>query len=262
MASDPTPPPVLGATANDRDGRPVGTVSAVFLDDVTGQPTWVGLTSGQHAAPQTDDVPVIAPFSGSTQSDGRVQLTVSADAVHSAPRIASPDRLTPAEETTLREHYSGTSGHGTSAGFAQDATQGLSQGTAGTLGDTAMTRSEEQIRVSTVVEPWTRAVLRIEEFTEEVMVPVTVTRQRARIDHLPVSTPAGGTTDGLTDGVSTERSTSSTEWVTLYTEEPQVTMQRVPVERVRLATSWVTEETVVTDQVRREEIELTTTDTV
>jgi stress response protein YsnF len=267
MATDPTPPPVIGATADDRTGRPVGTVTTVFLDDVTGEPTWVGLTSGQHAALQADDVPLIAPVTGSALTDGRLRLTVSADAVQSAPRIAQPDRLTPAEETELREHYRSGAGD-TSAGLASDTTQQLPRTTVGTLDDTGMTLSEEQIRVDTVVEPWTRAVLRIEEFTEEVMVPVTVTRQRARVEHLPVTTHTGGThtggthTGGLPDGDDrgTERSTSSTGWVTLYTEEPQVTMQRVPVERVRLATSWVTEDTVVTDEVRRERVELTTTD--
>jgi stress response protein YsnF len=264
MASDPTPPPVIGATADDRNGRPVGTVTTVFLDDVTGEPTWVGLTTGQHAAAQSDEVPLIAPVTGSSHTDGRLRLTVSADAVQSAPRIAQPDRLTPAEETTLREHYRA----GTSAGLAQDTTQQLPRNTVGTIDDTGMTLSEEQLRVDTVVEPWTRAVLRIEEFTEEVMVPVTVTRQRARIEHLPVTTHTSGThtagthTGGLTDGDvrGDDRPTSSTGWVTLYAEEPQVTVQRVPVERVRLATSWVTEDTVVTDEVRRERVELTTTD--
>ena len=261
MASDPTPPPVIGATADDRNGRPVGTITTVFLDDVTGEPTWVGLASGQHAAPQADEVPLIAPVTGSALTDGRLRLTVSADAVQSAPRIAQPDRLTPAEETTLREHYRGASGQGTSAGPATDATSGLTRNTVGTIDDTAMTRSEEQLRVSTVVEPWTRAVLRIEEFTEEVMVPVTVTRQRARIEHLPVTAHAGGepADSGLTGG---QRPTSSTGWVTLYTEQPKVSVERVPAERVRLSTSWVTEDTVVTDQVRRERVELTTSDTV
>ncbi|MCZ2827676.1 YsnF/AvaK domain-containing protein [Modestobacter sp. VKM Ac-2986] len=243
----------------------MGTITTVFLDDVTGQPTWVGLTSGQHAAPQSDEVPVIAPVTGSELSDGRLRLTVSADAVQSAPRIAQPDRLTPAEETMLREHYRGTSTQGTSAGLVDDhAAHDLPRTAVGTLDDTGMTLSEEQIRVDTVVEPWTRAVLRIEEFTEEVMVPVTVTRQRARIDHLPITAHTGGTTGGLPDGDvrSSDRSTSTSGWVTLYTEEPQVTMQRVPVERVRLATSWVTEDSVVTDQVRREHVELTTSDTV
>jgi stress response protein YsnF len=265
MASDPTPPPVIGATADDRNGRPVGTITTVFLDDVTGEPTWVGLTSGLHAAPQPDDVPLIAPVTGSALSDGRLRLTVSADAVQSAPRIAQPDRLTPAEETTLREHYRGsTSGTttGTTTGLGADAPGDLSPNTVGTIDDAAMTRSEEQLLVSTVVEPWTRAVLRIEEFTEEVMVPVTVTRQRARIEHLPVTTLAGGPADDRHTGTDGERSTSTSGWVTLYTEEPRVTVERVPAERVRLATSWVTEETTVTGEVRREQVELTTSDTV
>ncbi|MFQ1002107.1 YsnF/AvaK domain-containing protein [Modestobacter sp. SSW1-42] len=264
MASDPTPPPVIGASADDLNGRPVGTITTVFLDDVTGEPTWVGLTSGQHAAPQTDEVPVIAPVTGSRLTDGRLQLTVSADAVSSAPRIARPDRLSPAEETTLREHYRSASA-GRSGALDDTSPEHTGLGDRATSGrtsdDGAMTRSEEQLRVDTVVEPWTRAVLRIEEFTEEVMVPVTVTRQRARVEHLPVSTPAVGH-DTVGAGTTGERTTSSTGWVTLYTEEPRVTLERVPVERVRLATSWVTEDTAVTGQVRREQIELTTSDTV
>ena len=260
MASDPTQPPVIGASADDRNGRPVGTITTVFLDDVTGQPTWVGLTTGQHAAPQSGEVPVIAPVTGSELSGGRLRLTVSADAVSSAPRIAQPDRLSPEEETTLREHYRTDRGTAPTTGTAPSVGTVPSTGTGGSLDDTAMTRSEEQLQVSTVVEPWTRAVLRIEEFTEEVMVPVTVTRQRARVEHLPVTAHVGSPADGAP--TTDERSTSSTPWVTLYTEEPRVSVERVPSERVRLSTSWVTEDTTVTDQVRREQIELTTTDTV
>jgi stress response protein YsnF len=257
MTSDSTLPPVIGATADDRDGNALGTITTVFLDDVTGQPTWVGLTSGQHAAPETGEVPVIAPFTGAQTAGDRVRLTVSAADVRSAPTIARPDHLSPAEETTLRAHYEGTAAAGSrgqetyaqSTGLAPDAGRG-------TVGDATMTLSEEQLRVSTVTEPWARAVLRIEEYTEEVMVPVTVTRQRARVEQLPVTSVTGTPADGaLTD----QRSTSTSPWVTLYTEEPQVTMRRVPVERVRMTTSWVSEEAVVTDQVRREQVELTTT---
>ena len=260
MTSDSTLPPVIGATADDPDGNVLDTITTVFLDDVTGQPTWVGLTSGQHAAPETGEVPVIAPFTGAQTAGDRVRLTVSAADVRSAPTIARPDHLSPAEETTLRAHYEGTSavggrGQGTYAqttGLAPDA----GRGTAGTVGDATMTLSEEQLRVGTVTEPWARAVLRIEEYTEEVMVPVTVTRQRARVEQLPVTSVTGTPADG---DAATQRSTSTSPWVTLYTEEPQVTMRRVPVERVRMTTSWVSEEATVTDQVRREQVELTTT---
>jgi stress response protein YsnF len=241
MASDSALPPVIGAIADDRDGNALGTVTTVFLDDVTQRPTWVGLTAGLHAA--SDDVPLIAPLADAEYADGRLRLPVSTEAVRSAPRVSEADRLSPAEEATLLSHY-------------RPAPTG-----AGTADDAAMTRTEERLQVSTVVEPWTRAVLRIEEVTEEVMVPVTITRQQARIEYLPVSTTDGARTDGDVAEPGAQQPTSTSEWVTLYSEQPSVTLQRLPVERVRLRTDWVTEETTVSQELRKEQVELTTTST-
>jgi stress response protein YsnF len=243
MASDSALPPVIGAIADDRDGNALGTVTTVFLDDVTGQPTWVGLTDGLHAA--SDDVPVIAPISAADYADGRLRLSVPADAVRSSPRVSQADRLSPEEETALLEHYGGLS----------------TTAPTGTATDTAMTRTEEQLQLSTVVEPWTRAVLRIEEVTEEVMVPVTITRQQARIEYLPVSPADGVRTARDAAEPGARRATSTSGWVTLYAEQPVVTLERAPVERVRLATTWATEETTVSAELRREQIELNTTQT-
>jgi stress response protein YsnF len=266
MASDSALPPVIGAIADDRDGNALGTITTVFLDDVTQRPTWVGLTDGPGAA--SDDVPVIAPISYAKYSDGRLRLTVSADAVRTAPRVAQPDRLSPEEETTLREHYRAapaTGRHGTTDTVAIPVVQpgtanGTTDGTAGTADDTAMTRSEERLQVSTVREPWTRAVLRIEEVTEEVMVPVTITRQQARIEYLPLSRSDDPRTPGDAAAPGTDRPTSTSDWVTLYAEQPSVTLERVPAERVRLRTDWVTEETTVSEELRRERVELATTE--
>jgi hypothetical protein len=241
MASDSALPPVIGAIADDRDGNTLGTITTVFLDDATQRPTWVGLTEGLHAAP--DDVPVIAPISDAEFADGRLRLTVSAAAVRSAPRVSSADHLSPAEEMTLREHY-----------------RAAARPDQGTATDPAMTRSEEQLQVTTVVEPWTRAVLRIEEVTEELLVPVTITRQQARIEYLPL-TPDSTRTPGDPAAPGAERPTSTTEWVTLYADQPIVTLQRRPAERVRLRTDWATEQATVSQDLRREKIELTTTET-
>ena len=125
-----------------------------------------------------------------------------------------------------------------------------------------MTLVEEQLQVSTVVEPWTRAVLRIEEVTEEVLVPVTVTRQQARIEYLPLNPHQGARTPGEPSEPGAERATSTSEWVTLYTEQPSVTLQRLPAERVRLTTAWVTEETSFSEELRREQVDLSTTETL
>jgi len=277
MASDSALPPVIGAIAADRDGNALGTITAVFLDDVTRQPTWVGMTDGLHAG--SGGVPVIAPIQDAEFSEGRLQLAVTGDDVRTAPRALHPDRLSPDEETVLREHYRHSSARATGTRTATDtvtipaadpaprnatdtaawAAAGPATGTDST--DSAMTRSEEQLQVGTVVEPWTRAVLRIEEVTEEVMVPVTITRQQARIEYLPLSragdVPAGG--DPAPAGAA--RPTSTSGWVTLYAEQPAVTLERRPVERVRLSTEWATGQVTVSGQLRREQIELTETPT-
>jgi stress response protein YsnF len=286
MTSDSALPPVIGAIADDRDGNALGTITTVFVDDVTQRPTWVGLTDGLRTGPE--DVPVIAPIADAEYTDGRLRLTVSADAVRSAPVVSQPDRLSPDEEATLLEHYrsvgpagrpgttSDTSDTVTGRGTAGDtvAIQGTADDTTprqGTASDTVaiptvaatdsgMTRTEEQLQVSTVVEPWTRAVLRIEEVTEEVLVPVTITRQQARIEYLPLSRSEGPGTAGDAAAPGTDRPTSTSDWVTLYAEQPSVTLERVPAERVRLRTDWVTEETTVSEELRRERVELTTTE--
>jgi stress response protein YsnF len=250
MTSDPALPPVIGAIADDRDGTALGTVTAVFLDDVTGEPTWVGLTDGVDASPDGADTALIAPIAGARSTGDHLRLAVPAEAVRSAPPTGRTDRLSPAEEEMLRRHYTG--------GRTAREPSGDRDGA-----DTAMTRSEERLAVSSVREPWTRAVLRVETVTEEIMVPVTVTRQQARIEYLPLRPGDGPTGDGTTgDGPagaepgSGDRERRSTGWVTLYGERPVVTVERGPLERVRLTTAWVTEEQTVTDRLRREEIAL------
>ncbi|MGY1838787.1 MULTISPECIES: PRC and DUF2382 domain-containing protein [unclassified Modestobacter] len=251
MTSDSAPPPVIGAIVDDRDGTPLGTVTAVFLDDVTGQPTWIGLTEGLHAAPDDEEVPTIAPMAGAELTGGRLHLTVPVTAVRSAPRVARPDHLSPEEEAVLQEHYRLGEVAGTGPAVERP---GTTPPAGHASADGAMTRSEEQLQVDTVIEPWTRAVLRIEEVSEEVMVPVTVTRQRARIEYLPVR--PGDRPDG--DATIDPGSERTGEWVTLYGERPVVSVEREPIERVRLATSWTTEQHEVGDQLRREQVELTT----
>jgi len=260
MTSDSALPPVIGAIATDRDGNALGTITTVFLDDVTERPTWVGLSDGLHASP--DETPVIAPLADARFTEGRLVLPVPADAVRSAPPVSRPDRLSPEEEALLRDHYAGpvgVTGPGTGTG-TETRTGTDTDVRPGTTTDGTMTRTEEQLQVSTVREPWTRAVLRIEEVTEEVMVPVTITRQQARIEYLPLSPADRAGTAGDTASAGAERPTSTSGWVTLYTEQPTVTLQRVPAERVRLSTAWVSEETGVSVQLRKEQVELTTTE--
>ena len=253
---------VKGAPAEDRDGTPLGTVEAVFLDDATGELGW--LVVGGDA---------VVPAAGAREEGGRLRLAVDAALVASAPRLGGRGHLDPQHLEALRAHYAqdaggryGTAQHGTDRhetdrygtggyGAGQVSPSGnVAADVEGTPG--AMTLAEERLTVSAERAPFARAVLRIETVTEEVMVPVTVTRQRARIEHLPLTQPTFA--DGGQDvpGVDVADGGQATPWVTLYGEEPVVEMRRVPVERVRLATNWVSTEEQVSAQLRHEEIAL------
>jgi len=117
-------------------------------------------------------------------------------------------------------------------------------------GEHAVTRAEERLDVGTEVIPVGRARLVVETTTEEVLVPVRVTRQRVRVEMTgPQDTAA----------VDVPRTGRSTDWLVLHADEPVVTVRSVPVERVRLATAWVPGQTEVSATVSREVVEVDTT---
>jgi stress response protein YsnF len=116
-------------------------------------------------------------------------------------------------------------------------------------GEHAVIRAEERLEVGTEVIPVGRARLVVETTTEEVLVPVRVTRQRVRVE-------TSGPPD--TAAVDVERTGRTTGWLTLHGDEPVVTVRSVPTERVRLVTEWVAGEAEVTTTVSREVVEVDT----
>ena len=145
----------------------------------------------RRSAASADDVPVIVPICDAEYADGRLRLTVPADAVRTAPRVAQADRLSPEEEATLRSttarrrpprhdrhHGDPPPGdddrHGSEPGPStpgRDRHRRPHRDRAPHAGDRGRHCHDPHRGAApdtTVVEPWTRAVLRIEEVTEEV----------------------------------------------------------------------------------------------
>jgi uncharacterized protein (TIGR02271 family) len=116
--------------------------------------------------------------------------------------------------------------------------------------DGAMTRSEEQLRVST--ERYAAKRVRVVKYvvTEEVTVTVPIRREEIRIEEVPLDGDVAATAG---DAVP---SAGLPETIVLHTERPVVTTEVVPVERVRLHTEWVQEQVQVRDQVRRERVDV------
>lgn len=245
MLSEQEVSAAVGTTAYAADGDKLGMVEAFFVDDRTGAPTWVAVTTGLFGTRHS-----IAPAADATFRDGGLRLPVTKDAVTSAPHLAG-DHLDPAEEAALRRHYA-TAGAEEPVEPASVADVDRTPRTP-TADDGAMTRSEERLRVGTERVAATRARLVKYVVTENVTITVPIRREEIRVEQVPIDAvdEVGG--DFLVPTESTGAAGLPAE-IILHTERPVVTVEVVPVERVRLRTEVVQDTETVTEQVQREQI--------
>jgi uncharacterized protein (TIGR02271 family) len=116
--------------------------------------------------------------------------------------------------------------------------------------DNAMTRSEERLDVGTRSEEVGRARLRKYVVTENVTETVPVSREEVRVEREPITDAnVGNAMDG--PAISEEE-----HEVTLHAERPVVEKEAVPVERVRLDKQTVTDQERVSEDVRKEQVEV------
>lgn len=226
----------IGTTAYDAGGAEVGTVEHFFVDDRTGSPTWVAVRSGLFGARHT-----IVPAVDAAFADGALRLPVSREAVRSAPHLRVDRHLDPEEEDELRRHYA--------VANTADAAPSPDPAPA----DGAMTRSEEQLRVSTEQVPATRVRITRYVITEEVRITVPVRREEIRVEEVPLDAPETGPGESLVPDDGGARQ-GLPEEIVLHREEPVVSVRVVPAERVRLRTEVVQGEERVSGQVQREQI--------
>jgi stress response protein YsnF len=126
----------------------------------------------------------------------------------------------------------------------------------------AMTRSEEQLRVGTERVVTTRARLVKYVVTEQVTITVPIRREEIRVEQVPVDAPDPGPGESLAPDADRTPAAGAPagdqgglpEEIVLHAERPVVTVEVVPVERVRLRTDVVTGQQQVTEQVQREQI--------
>ena len=257
---------VIGSTAYDRDGDKIGKVGQVYYDDDTDQPRWITVNTGFFGTNES-----FVPVEGADVSGDRVTVAFDKATVKGAPSIAEDGHLTPDEEEKLYRHYSISYGSAdttrteTTGGVATGVAGGVDRdrdldrdNTHGTVGhdtsgpttDSAMTRSEERLRVGTEAQEVGRARLRKHVVTEHQQVQVPVSHEEVRVEREPITDAnRGDAYDG--PAISEEE-----HEVTLRAERPVVDTEVEAVERVRLDTETVRETETVGGEVRKEEIEL------
>ena len=235
-----------GRDVVDSDGDKVGKLDEIYLDQETGQPEWALVNTGMFGSKST-----FVPLAGATPMGEQVRVNHSKETVKGAPGIDADAELSYEEEAELYRHYgmdySGTSGAGTGQAETQPATVG--HDTSGPTTDNAMTRSEEELRVSTTQREAGRVRLKKYVVTEQVQQTVPVQREEVRLEREPITDASVG---AATDG----HAISDEEHEVMLHEEEIVTEKRaVPKERVRLGKEVVTEEQTVSEEVRKEQIE-------
>jgi uncharacterized protein (TIGR02271 family) len=230
-----------GHDAVGPDANKLGTIEDIYLDQETGEPEWVALKTGMFGGKLS-----FAPLSQARQDGDTIVLPYEKDQIKNAPRVEADGALSQEEEAQLYRHY------GLDYGESRSDTgqEPLGDDVSGPTTDDAMTRSEEELRVGTTRREAGRARLRKYVVTEEETVTVPVQREEVRVEREPIT---DANIDDATDGpaISDEE-----HEVVLHEDEPVVETRAVPKERVRMDKDTVTDQETVTEQVRKERIDV------
>jgi uncharacterized protein (TIGR02271 family) len=244
-----------GRTMVDRDGDGIGTIDAIYVDDQTGEPEWALVTTGFFGTRAS-----FVPIAQATARGDQVRVPYEKQRVKDAPNMDPDGHLSEQEEQELWRHYGLEYGGYAAAGTTGDTDTArattyedrdtVGRDTSGPTTDGAMTRSEEELRVGTQTRERGRARLRKYVVTETQQVTVPVQREEVRVEREPI-------TDANLDAATSGPAISEEEHeVTLREEEVVVDKRAVPKERVRLDTETVTEERQVSEEVRKEQLEV------
>ena len=247
---------MMGRTALDSDGAKIGKIGQIYLDDQSGQPVWVTVSTGMFGNKES-----FAPVYGSRVDGENLQLAVSKDMVKDAPKVDGDGHLEDSENDALYQHYAGHLGAQQAApvadsnGDRQDRRDPAllrprhGRDTSGPTTDDAMTRSEEQLHVGTEHVETGKVRLRKYVVTENVTQTVPVSHEEVRLEREPITDANRGA--AMSGGDITEEEHE----ITLTAERPVISKETVPVERVKLGKDTITEQHEVNETVRKEQID-------
>jgi uncharacterized protein (TIGR02271 family) len=234
-----------GAPVHDVDGEKIGAVEEIFEDESTGRPEWIGIGTGFLGTKR-----VLVPVEGARLEGDALRVPYGKDQVKHSPDIDS-DEISEPLEAELYSYYGLRSSERRSESRLPDgvADTGLtsppdSPGDT-TEGRAAVTRSEEELAVGKREVETGRARLRKRVETEPVEMDVELRRETARVVREPVNEPVSGSEIG-----------DEQAEVTMREEQPVVQKQAVAKERIGLTTDVETERRTVSDEVRKERVEV------
>jgi uncharacterized protein (TIGR02271 family) len=238
----------------DNDGDKIGSIEDIYLDRETDQPEWAVVTTGLFGTKRT-----FVPLQDAQPHEGGIRVPYEKAAVKDAPKVEPDGELSHDEERTLYQHYgrdyadyAGTRGD---VDVDTDTTTrgevgGAGGDTSGPNTDSAMTRSEEELRVGTTEREAGRVRLKKYVVEDEVTETVPVRREEVRVEREPITDANRG--DAL-DGPAISEEEHE---VVLHEEEVVAEKRAVPKERIRLEKDVETGEETVNETVRSERVDV------
>ena len=176
-----------GRTVRDPDGDKIGTLGDVFLDRQTQLPAWGGVKTGLFGHSES-----YVPLERVEEDGEDLRVPFTKEAVKDAPRVDPDVALSAAEEEALWRHYGQEYVHlasddGVDRHHDHDHGRDHGRGGHGTsLGDDAMTRSEEEVHVSEgPMRPAERVRLRKVMVTEHEQRTIPVQREVVQLETEP-----------------------------------------------------------------------------
>jgi sporulation protein YlmC with PRC-barrel domain len=228
---------MYGANVYDSTGEKIGAVEEIFYDDRTQRPEWIGIGTGFFGTKR-----VLVPVHGSTFDGDAVTVPYDKEQVKSSPDIDA-DVIAPDMEADLSAYY------GVPAADAGALDQGLGRDvdSAGDAagGQATVTRSEEELHVGKREAEAGAARLRKWVETEPVEADVELRRETARVVRERVDEPVSGVEVG-----------DEAIEVTLMEERPVIAKETVAKERIRIEKGVETTHETVSDEVRRERVDV------
>ncbi len=264
---------LAGATMHGADGQKIGKIVDVYESTQAEDGTFVTVHTGMFGGHAS-----FVPLAQASLQGKDVVVPYDKNLVKDAPRVQADQDLTSEEEDRLYQHYNLSPGgpapeaeavgapgrHAEETAIPRGTKRQDSDGdgvfddvkdtavgrdTSGLTTDDAMTRSEERLQVGTQRTETGRARLRKRIVTEQVSTTVPVSHDEVVVEREPITE---ANMAKATDGPDLSEEEHE---VVLNAEQPVVTKETVPVERVKLGTQTITEQQQVNEQVRKEQIE-------
>jgi len=262
------PKELAGRSVLDRDGEKLGTIAELYYDHDENRPEWALVKTGLFGSKKS-----FVPIISAKPSGDELQVPVTKQQVKEAPRADDDQQLSETEERRLFQYYNvpydeSTNARTATAGAAGSAAVGSAAAASAaedvrtqpsaqahpaasqphTADNRGLTRSEEEIEVGTAVHERGRVRLRKHVVTENVTKTLRLRHEEARVVREPITADnRAGTTPEIGE---------AEQEITLHEERPVVQKRTVPKERVRLQTDTHEDQQEVSDQVRKERIEV------